>query len=760
MTRSAAPDSQPSTRNSQLATRNSSPIGHSVQRLDIRTKVTGGRKFPQDFEREGQLYARVVWAAHPHARVTGLDVAAARAVGGVVDVLTAADVPVNEYGIGVYDQPVLVPVGGKTRWTGDRIAIVVAESEAAAGQAREQVRVQYEVLDPVTDPRQAMRDEILVHEEKGTNLIQHLKIRRGDVEAAFARADVIVVEGTYETPCVEHAFLQPEACLGYVDEEGRVTLIVSTQWPHDDLRQLAHVLDLPEGQVREIVPAVGGAFGGREDMSLQPLVAVAVHKLRRPVKMVWTREESIRGHGKRHPFHLKYKTACTVEGRLVAIEAECVSDAGAYESTSVPVLSNAVSFMGGPYHYPACKVDGYTVYTNNAIGMAMRGFGAPQAALGYELQMDKMARALGMDPVSFRLKNLLVEGAVALTGSPMPPGTGAVDCLVQAARAAGWQERGGRWVRPDLGPPSAPYKRRGIGVACAYKNVGYSFGFDDRSTARVHLALDGRGQIVRATVRMAAVEVGQGVFTALSQIAAQALGVPIERVRFAAVDTGTSPDAGSCSASRHTYMSGNAVHLACQEALARRDAVLRAETEGQSVEAEYTYHGRSRRKTTSWDPVSGECDPHISFSFGAQVALLEVDTETGEVEVLKMWVANDMGKAINPAMVYGQSAGGMHMGLGYALSEEIVHQEGRLRTRRFSEYHVPTVLDMPRQFVDIHTGPPAWARRRSWPRLRPCSTPSPTRWASTWTPSRPRRSACGGQYKYLIRKHSTQRRIQ
>jgi CO/xanthine dehydrogenase Mo-binding subunit len=675
-------------------------IGRSAKRLDIATKVTGQRKFPQDFDRPGQLYAKAVWAEHPHARVLAIDTSSAKESPGIVDVLTAEDVPVNEYGIMTYDQQVLVPVGGKTRWTGDRIAVVVAETAADAERACGLVQVDYEVLDLVTDPRKAMSDDTLVHPERDSNIIKHLWIRRGDVDEAFARADVIV-EGTYETPCVEHAYLQPEACLGYIDEDGRLALIVATQWPQDDIRQLTHLLDIPEDQIRELVPAIGGAFGGREDMSLHPLVAIAVHKLRRPVKMVWTREESIRGHGKRHPFFLRFKTGCTRDGKLVAIEAECIGDAGAYESTSIVVLNNAMSFLSGPYHYPACKVDGYTVYTNNAPGMAMRGFGAAQAPVGYEAQMSKMAEALGMDPVEFRLKNVLVDGAVRLTGNEMPSGTAAAECLRAAALSAGWTERDGHWARPDIAPPSAPQRRRGIGVACTYKNVGYSFGFDDRSTARVNLTLGEDGQIARALVSAAAAEVGQGVMTTLSQIAAQSLAIPVERVRFAFIDTASSPDAGSCSASRHTYMTGNAVLGACQEALARRDSILRAETGETRIEAQFTYRGKSRRVTTDWDPVTGECSPHFSYGYGAQVALIEVDIETGEIDVLKVWSANNAGKVINPAMVYGQSAGGLHMGLGWTLMEEIIHQDARLRTRRFSEYPVPTVLDMPREFVDL-----------------------------------------------------------
>ena len=311
-----------------------------------------------------------------------------------------------------------------------------------------------------------------------------------------------------------------------------------------------------------------------------------------------------------------------------------------------------------------------------------------------------------MDPVEFRLKNILTEGSVRLTGNRMPAGTGAAECLLAAARGAGWTEHDGRWTRPLAGIPSAPERRRGVGIACTYKNVGYSFGFDDKSTSQVHVVLDERGDISQAIVRAAAVDVGQGIFTALSQIAAQALDIPVDRVRFAFVDTASSPDSGSCSASRHVYMTGNAVYLACQEVLAKREAILRGETGETRIDATHTYRGKSRRPTTDWDPETGECNPHFSYGYGAQAALIEVDTETGEIEVLKVWSANNAGKVINPAIVYGQSAGGLGMGLGYALMEEIIHQDARLRTRRFSEYPIPTVLDMPRQFFDIQVEVP------------------------------------------------------
>ncbi len=677
-------------------------VGESVPKIDAATKVRGQRKFPQDFNMEGQLYAKVVWSEYPHARVLKIDISPAEALPGVVAVLTSKDVPVNEYGINIMDQPMLVGEGKKVRWLGDRIAIVIAESEKIAQEACQRVRVEYEPLPVVSDPREAMKpDAPLIHEERGdSNILKHIKIRKGDIEKGFAKADV-VIESYYFTPHVEHAYMQPEAGVGYIDEQGRVTVIAAAQWSHDDLHQISHMLDLPLDGVREIVPAIGGAFGGREDMYIQHLLALCAYCVRRPVKMVFDREESIRNTGKRHPYYMKYRTGATRDGKLTAVEIELISDAGAYASTSVAVLSNSASFAAGPYIVPNAKVDAYTVYTNNAVTMAMRGFGSTQPPVAYETQMNKLAEALGMDPVELRMKNLLEDGSIALTGNPMPKGVGIKETLRQAALASGWREEGGHWIKPDLGTPSAPYRRRGIGVACGYKNVGYSFGFDDKTGAVVELAFDESGEIVRALVKVGASEVGEGSHTALAQIAAEALGIDYAKVRVALVDTSVVPDAGSSSASRHVYISGNAVMRACQEALHKREAALRDETGEKHVVGKYEYHGRSVRPTTPYDPETGMCDPHISYGYAAQIALVEVDVETGETEVLEVWAAQDVGKAINPGMVKGQAGGGVHMGLGYALTEEFIQKEGLVKTRRFSEYHIPTTADMPHELETI-----------------------------------------------------------
>lgn len=679
----------------------SNALGAAQTRLDIVAKVKGTRKYPQDFNMDGQLWAAVVWAAHPHAIVRRVDTSAAEAMPGVVHVITAKDVPVNSYGISIPDQPVLVGAGEKVRWVGDRIALVVARDRRTAYRARDWVRVDYEPLPVVPNVFAAMEEGApLVHENRPNNILHHIPIRKGDVEQGFGEADVIV-EGEISTPFVEHAYMQPEAGIGYIDEQGRVTVIAAAQWPHDDLHQIARMLNLPEDQVREIVPAVGGAFGGREDMYIQHLLALCAFVMRHPVKMVWDREESVMRTGKRHPFYFRYKVGAKHDGTLTAAQIRLISDAGAYASTSVPVLNNAASFAAGPYKYPHAHIDAYTVFTNNAVTMAMRGFGATQPPVSYETFMAQLAEKLGMDPVEFRLKNLLGDGDISITGNAMWGGVGIKETLRQAALAAGWREEAGRWIKPDLGQPSAPHKRRGIGVACAYKNVGYSFGFDDKSEAEVILRLRDDGRITSATVKTAAVDVGQGVTTVLAQIAAATLRIPVTKVRVALIDTSDVPNAGSSSASRHTYITGNAVLEACKAALEKRDRILREESGETIVSARHVYRGRSRRPTTPYDPVTGQCNPHISYSYGIEIALVEVDIETGETDVLKMWAAHDAGKVINPAMYFGQVAGGVHMGVGYGLTEEFILEKGIPRTRRFSEYFIPTVLDMPGELASV-----------------------------------------------------------
>jgi len=667
-------------------------VGRSVRRIDAGEKVTGRARYPADYSMAGMLQAKVVWAGEPHARILDLDLSAALALTGVVAVLTSRDVPCNEYGIIDLDQRVLA--AEVVRWTGEAVAVVVAETEELAERARDLVKVTYQPLPLLLDPIKALDPGApLIHSGRASNLLGSWKVRRGDAEAALAEAD-LVIEAEYRVPLVEHAYLQPEAALGYLDEAGRVTVIAAAQWPQDDIRQIAHALGLPEDRTREIVPSIGGAFGGREDISLQILVALAAWKTRGPVKMVWTREESMRCHGKRHPFTMRYRWGAK-DGRLTAAKVELIADAGAYSSTSKAVVPGALSVAVGPYNIPNVAVDACVVHTNNPPTMAMRGFGTAQPPVAYEQQMDKFARALGEDPVSFRLKHLWDEGAVQPTGATVPPGVGVKETLRQAALAIGWRPAGERWVRPEL-PPLPDGRRRGVGLATAFKNVGYSFGFHDCSTARVTVDLDERGEPRQAEVFSAAAEVGMGVHTVLVQIAAQELGLPVERVKFHPVDTSETPNAGSSSASRHTFITGNAVLAACRQALAKRSPGARR------VEGEFAYDSQNVRPTTGLNPETGAGNPHIAYGYATQAAEVAVDPVTGVVEVLRMVSSQDVGRAMNPQMIEGQVGGGVGMGLGYALMEEFkLRDDGRVRTRNFSEYLIPTTMDMPSELQSI-----------------------------------------------------------
>jgi CO/xanthine dehydrogenase Mo-binding subunit len=682
-------------------------VGRSVPRLDAAVKVTGEAAYPADFRMEGMLHAAVVWSPRPHARLLGIDAGAALSFPGVVRVLTHRDVPVNEYGIIEADQRVLA--SEVVRWTGEPVAVVVAETEDAARAARDLVRVEHEAFPTLDDPAAAEAPGApLVHPGLGTNVAFTCRIQRGDADRALREADV-VVEAEYRTPHVEHAYLQPEAGLAYVDGDGRVTVIVAAQWPHDDVRQIAHALGLPRDRVREIVPHVGGAFGGREDVSLQILIALAAWRVRRPVRMVWSREESLRGHGKRHPFVMRCRWGAR-DGRISVAHAELVADAGAYLSTTKVVLRGAVTVAAGPYEIPNVRIEGRAVYTNNPPTMAMRGFGTAQPAVAYERQVDKLARALGVDPVEFRLKNLWDEGSVQACGSPLPPGVGVKETLRRAALAAGWRRgEGGAWLRPagGGGEVAADGRRRGIGIATAYKNVGYSFGHADRSTARVHLQFEKGGVIARAELFVGASEVGMGVHTALAQIAADALGVGLDRVVVHPVDTDVTPDAGSSSASRHTFVTGNAVAGACRGALAEREVWLRKRAAGEGareaggVTATYTFDSSDVRPTTDLSKDTGSGNPHISYGYASQAAEVLVNPVTGGVELVRFVSAQDVGRAVNPAMIEGQVGGGLHMGAGYALMEEFSLDKGCVRTRNLGEYLVPTALDLPIEVSSI-----------------------------------------------------------
>jgi CO/xanthine dehydrogenase Mo-binding subunit len=524
------------------------------------------------------------------------------------------------------------------------------------------------------------------------------------MDVGWAEADVIV-EADYHTGPQEHAYLQPEAGVSYIDDEGRITVVVAGQWTHEDQHQIAHALDLPPEQIRVIYPAIGGAFGGREDMSVQIVLALAAWRLeqrgiRRPVKITWSRHESIVGHHKRHAVWLHHKWGATREGKLVAAELHILGDGGAYCYTTNKVLGNAVCSCIGAYEIPNVHANVDGVYTNNPPGGAFRGFGAPQALFAAEQQMSKLAEALDMDPVELRLKNLLREESLNAMGTPLPGGVSLVQVTKECARAAGWTKTETGWQRPqtDDRPPmthatrNTQYAvRKGFGLAVGFKNVGYSFGYPENCWAKIEL--EGGAEIEKATVYIGTAEVGQGSHTVICQMAAEALGVPLEKVYLVPSDTASSPrSAGSVSASRMTFMAGGAIRGAAQSALAAWGQ------EERPAVAEFTYLAP---KSTPVDPITGHGTPNLAYGYVAQAVEVEVDLETGELRVLRVVCADDVGKAINPQQVKGQIEGGVVQALGWATSEKLITEGGRILTPDFSTYLIPTIRDVPQKVASI-----------------------------------------------------------
>ena len=668
-----------------------SVVGQSIPRPDALGKVTGKTPYSGDLALPGMLHMKLLFAERPHARVRSIDASQARRAAGVVAIYTAADVPVNEYGLQIPDQPVLCGPGSTkphtdiVRFVGDQVAAVVAESEAAAARAAAMIEVDYEDLRVLSDPLDAMRpDAPLLHPDLGnSNVCVHYKIRKGDAEQALAGADVIV-EAEYRTPGQEHAYLQPEAGLAYVDEAGRITVACAGQWTDADRGSIAHALGLPEEKIRVVYPAIGGAFGGREDLSVQIVLALAAWKLQRPVKMIWSRRESIIGHGKRHPAILRARWGANRDGKLVAAVCEIIGDAGAYMYTSNKVLGNATITTTGPYFIPHFKTDGYGEYTNNLPGAAFRGFGAPQALFMAEGQMNKLAEQLGMDPVEFRMRNALREGSTLGVGTPAPGPVSVPQVIEAAAREFGWQSA------PASAPLPAGPIARGRGFAAGFKNVGFSFGYQENSWAKVEI--HGDGSIDRVVVHHAGAEVGQGTHTVMAQMAAEVVGAPVERVTLITSDSAAQRNAGSASASRMTFMAGNAIKGAAEAALRKW------RSEERPAVAEYTYLAP---KTTHFDPETGYSTPNFSYAFSAEAVELEVDTETGHLRVLRVVVADDVGKAINPDLVVGQIEGAVVQAHGYAITEDLRTKDGKVLADQLSTYLLSTILDIPESVQSV-----------------------------------------------------------
>jgi xanthine dehydrogenase D subunit len=696
-----------------VRTQTAGGIGESAARPDGVLKVSGEFAFSSDLWADDMLWGATLRSPHPRARIRAVDITAALTLPGVFAVLTHEDVPgAKRYGLETPDQPVFAI--GEVRYQGEPVAVVAADHPETARRAAARIAVDYEVLAPVTDAEAALRPEsALVH--PAGNLVRHVPIRRG---SSAVRAEV-VVSGEYRVGMQDQAFLGPESGLAVPAEDGGVDLYIATQWLHADQKQVAACLGLPAEKVRLTLAGVGGAFGAREDLSMQVHASLLALRTGRPVKMVYGREESFYGHVHRHPAVLRYEHGATRDGRLVYVRARIVLDGGAYASTSAAVCANAATLGVGPYQVPNVSIDAYAAYTNNPPCGAMRGFGAVQACFAYESQLDKLAVAVGLDPVEVRVRNALRTGGTMPTGQVVDGPAPVVELLRRIARA------------PQPPPSSEDLRElpggvantthgegvvRGVGYAVSIKNVGFSEGFDDFATARVRLAVVGGEPAV--LVHTAAAEVGQGLVTVQAQIARTELGV--ERVTVATADTSVG-GAGSSSASRQTYVTGGAVRAACAavrdkvfarlgtaaarlvggKVVSETGAVLADLVELLGDDAiEETVEWR-HRPTFPLDPVTGQGHAHVQYAFAAHRATVDVDTELGLVRVVQIATAQDVGRAVNPQAVEGQIQGGTAQGLGLALMEEIQVVDGIVRNPSFTDYLIPTILDMPPMHLDI-----------------------------------------------------------
>ncbi|MEV6006311.1 molybdopterin cofactor-binding domain-containing protein [Streptomyces sp. NPDC051976] len=743
---STAPGRTPTSLTQGSATKGG--IGESTLRPDGTLKVTGEFAYSSDLWHEDMLWGYTLRSTVAHAEIVSIDTSQALATSGVYAVLTYDDLPteVKHYGLEIQDTPVLAH--GKVRHHGEPVALVAADHPETARRAAAKIVVEYRELPVITDEASATaEDAVLVHENRDDhhsghvphpNIVHRQPIIRGDAAAAARRADV-VISGEYVFGMQDQAFLGPESGLAVPSEDGGVDLYVATQWLHSDLRQIAPVLGLPEKKVRMTLSGVGGAFGGREDLSMQIHACLLALRTGKPVKIVYNRFESFFGHVHRHPAKLWYEHGATRDGKLTHLKCRIVLDGGAYASASPAVVGNAASLSVGPYVVDDVEIEALALYSNNPPCGAMRGFGAVQACFAYEAQMDKLAAALDMDPVEFRQINAMEQGAIMPTGqlvdSPAP-----VAELLRRVKARPlpperqWEVAGGASdVRALPGGLSNTTHGegvvRGVGYAVGIKNVGFSEGFDDYSTARVRMEVI-NGEPV-ATVHTAMAEVGQGGVTVHAQIARSELGVTQVTIQPADTQVGS---AGSTSASRQTYMTGGAVKNTCEavrekvleigrrkfgtyhpawataellleggkvvtdggEALAPIADVL----EGEAVDLELEFR---HRPTVPFDLKTGQGNGHVQYSFAAHRAVVEVDTELGLVKVVELACAQDVGKALNPLSVVGQIQGGTTQGLGVAVMEEIIvdPKTAKVRNPSFTDYLIPTILDTPTIPVDV-----------------------------------------------------------
>ena len=673
----------------------SAAIGQARPNPNARAKIEGTARFTDDYDFPGMLYARTKRAGVPHARIRSIDTSAASKLPGVHAVLTHEDVPGHKrHGLVIDDWPVLC--ADKVRYAGDAIAIVVADSEDIAAAAVDLIDIEFDELPVVGNAIQAAESGApLVHEGRDDgNLLRHIKVDKGDMDAGFAEADVIV-EQTYRTQATEHLFLEPECSIGVpagydptrfggvldaaavrgeTAQHDKTTIYVGSQIPYQDRSQTAAALGVEPDKVRIVATLMGGGFGGKEDITGQIHAALLAERVGRPVKMLYSRQESMLVHPKRHATVILMRTGAKKDGRLTAVQATLYGDAGAYASLSEKVLGRATTHAAGPYDVPNVKVDCFAMYTNNAPSGALRGFGVTQSCFAVESNMDTLAKKVGLDAVEIRRVNALDVGTTTSTGQVLRESVGLNECIDKVAADMFGEDFRWTWEEGN--------SRLAWGLAVAYKNTGLGGGAPDKAGAEIEVWADA-GKATRAEVRISSAEMGQGLPGVLAACAAEELGIPIESVNVLLGDTDFCPDGGPTTASRQTFVSGNAVRLAAQQAAAK------LATGGDHVLLRYDYEAPETM------PLGAGGDMHVAFSFCAQAALVEVDMNTGEVQVRKVIGAHDVGRAINPLTLQGQIEGGVVMSIGFTLTEHYIQEDGRPWTNVMARYKIPSITHTP-----------------------------------------------------------------
>jgi CO/xanthine dehydrogenase Mo-binding subunit len=678
-------------------------VGIEIPKVDVLEKTLGEARYGADLPISDPLYLKVIRSPKPHAKILRIEIDEALRVPGVEKIFTSKDIPgKNLVGTINKDQPILA--SDRVRYVGDPVALVAAKTEEVAEEASKKLAVVYEDLPSITHPEEALQPNAPLIHEKG-NLLLEFHVIKGNSQRGFKEAEV-TIEETYTTTWVDHAYLEPDAGISYLDEEGRITVVCPTQNVHYDQKEVASVLSLPLEQVRIIQCATGGGFGGRLDITVQCLLALAVFHLKKPVKMVFSREEVFQVTSKRHPLKIRYKSGVKKDGTLTAVEVDILGDTGAYASYGSTVAVRSAVHATGPYQVPNVKVRSRMAYTNNSWSGAMRGFGVPQMAFAHESQMDLLAQALKMDPIEIRLKNSLRVGSETATGQTLMASVGIGETLRKVKE---WMNRSAI----SKNDSEKPFIKKGIGVGSMWYGIGNT-GIANPSTAQMEIDLNGEIRLLTGVA-----DIGQGSDTVLLQIASEAIGVPLKEIRLIRADTAVTTDAGATSASRQTYISGNAILNAVknlkEEAIKEVSRILGVDgkdlyfEDGEikqktnpsasiSIKEVAKKCGRILRgegnfdpETTRLDPETGQGAPYGTYAFATHLAEVEVDTETGKVKVNRVIASHDVGKAIHPKNVIGQIMGGVAMGTGFALMEEFVSGE----TTSFVNYLIPTSKDVP-----------------------------------------------------------------